>query len=126
MSHHGLLIPEITMTPIRTQWSTVTSLTVSCTMYSAPLVETFEERTVDGKASTYGVTHTDEANKVELGTDSFTWSVPTAHQSQADPYVVNWKFREDRTNENHRKLIKASADYKTMMNGLTALQLTHE
>ena len=126
MSHHGLLNPVYTFTPIRTNWDTVTSLIVSCTMYSAPLVETFEERTVDGQTSNYGVTVTDEDNKVLLGTDSFTWSVPTAHQSSADPYVVNWKFKEDRTNENHRKLIKASADYKTMMNGLTALQLTHE
>ena len=124
MSHEGLLNAVYTFTPVRTG-STVTSITVACSMYSAPLVETFESRTVDGQTSNYGVTVTDEDNKVLLGTDSFTWSVPTAHQTTADPYKIDWKFIEDRTNEKHKSLIKASADYKTMMNGLNALQLAH-
>ena len=80
MAHQGVLIPEVTMTPVKTG-DTVTSLTVACTMHSAPLVETMESRTVDGKTSDYGVTVTDEENRITLGSDSITWSVPTEHQA---------------------------------------------
>ena len=148
MAHQGVLIPEVTMTPVKTG-DTVTSLTVACTMHSAPLVETMESRTVDGQTSDYGVTVTDEDNKVALGSRNFTWTVPTAHQSGTEfyvvdetdgdnilmedgntlvadiPYKVNWKYITNRSNENHRKLIKASADYKSMMSTLTALQKTY-
>ena len=112
MSHEGLLNPVYTFTPIRTNWDTVTSLTIACTMYSIPFNTAIDS--------------TDESNKVLLGSDSFTWSVPTAHQSTADPYKINWKYLADRTQERQMTLIKASADYKTMMSGLVALQLTHE
>ena len=112
MSHQGVLHPEFTFTPLRDGSGTVTSITVACTMYSIPFNTAIDS--------------TDESNKVLLGSDSFTWSVPTAHQSTADPYKINWKYLADRTQERQMTLIKASADYKTMMSGLVALQLTHE
>ena len=113
MSHEGLLNPVYTFTPIRTNWDTVTSMTIACTMYSIPFNTAIDS--------------TDESNKVLLGSDSFTWSVPTAHQSTADPYKINWLYFLDKeNNEKQMTLIRASADYKTMMSGLFALQLTHE
>ena len=89
MSHHGVLYPEFTFTPVIDGGGTVTTITVACTMYSSPLVQTMESRTVDGQTSDYGVTVTDEDNKVTLGSDSITWSVPTDHQSATEPYVVD-------------------------------------
>ena len=133
MSHHGVLHPEITFTPVRDGDDTVTTITVACTMYSSPLVQTMESRTVDGQTSDYGVTVTDEDNKVTLGSDSITWSVPTDHQSTADPYVVDWKYwaasqdaRSDGTEVPQIKLIMESTDYKNMMNTLCALQTTYQ
>ena len=133
MSHQGVLNPEFTYTPLRDGSGTVTSITVACTMYSAPLIEIMEERTaVSGnidpgpeQTSLYGVTVTDEANKVELGYESFNWTVPTNHRSTADPYVVDWKWQADRTEDNQTKLIHASTDFKNMMFTLYALQITH-
>ena len=124
MAHIGVLQSTFTFTPV---WSdgTVTSITVACTMYSAPIVETMESRTVDGQTSDYGVTVTDEANRVTLGSDDFTWSVPTAHQSTTDPYVIDWKYRADRSAEKQSKLIKESTDFQNMMNTLWALQSTY-
>ena len=127
---HGLLSPVYTYTPVKAD-DTVTTITVSCRMYNIPFAG-------DGT--------TDEDNKVELGNESFTWTVPTAHQSVTEfnivdetdgdnilmedgntlvadiPYVINWKYIANKSNENHRKLIRASADYKSMMSTLVALQ----
>ena len=125
MSHQGVLHPTYTFTPLRDGSGTVTSITVACTMYSSPLVETMEERTVDGQTSWYGVTVTDEDNKISLGSDSFNWSVPTAHQSTADPYKIDWKWHADRTEDKQTNLIHASTNFKNMMHTLCALQLTH-
>jgi len=118
-------------------------------MYSAPLVETMESRTVDGKTSDYGVTVTDEANKVTLGSDSITWSVPSEHQAVTEfnivdetdgdnilmedgntliadiRYIVNWKHISDRSEDKQSKLIKESTDFQNMMNTLWALQSTY-
>jgi len=129
MSHEGLLNPVYTFTPIRTNWSTVTSLTIACTMYSIPFDKNGTNYYVDENDQMQTVSSgcTDESNKVLLGSDSFTWSVPTAHQSRADPYKINWLYFLDKeNNEKQMTLIRASADYKTMMNGLSALQLTYE
>ena len=132
MSHHGVLHPAVTFTPVRTG-DTVTTITVACTMYSSPLVQTMESRTVDGQTSDYGVTVTDEDNKITLGSDSITWSVPTDHQSTEDPYVVDWKYfaaSEDAQNDGTEvpqiNLIMDSTDYKNMMNTLCALQTTYQ
>ena len=126
MAHEGLLNPAYTFTPVRTG-STVTSITVACTMYSVPFDPTGTNHYVDdnNQAQTIGTGCSDESQKVTLGSDSFTWSVPTAHQSTADPYKVNWKWIADKSQERQMHLITASADYKTMMNNLSALQLTH-
>ena len=124
MAHKGLLQPTFTLTPVRSG-DTVTSITVACTMYSAPLVQTFESRTVDGQTSDYGVTVTDEENRVTLGSDSITWSVPSEHQSTADPYVVDWKYRADRSTEKQTELIRASTAWNNMISTLSALQTTY-
>jgi hypothetical protein len=148
MAHIGVLQSTFTFTPVRTG-DTVTSITVACTMYSAPLVETMESRTVDGKTSDYGVTVTDEANKVTLGSDSITWSVPSEHQAVTEfnivdetdgdnilmedgntliadiRYIVNWKHISDRSEDKQSKLIKESTDFQNMMNTLWALQSTY-
>ena len=125
MSHEGLLNPVYTFTSVRTG-STVTSITVACTMYSIPFDPDATSYYIDASDQQQTSTgSSDESQKVTLGSDSFTWSVPTAHQSTADPYKINWKYLADRTQERQMTLIKASADYKTMMNGLSALQLTH-
>ena len=133
MSHHGVLHPAVTFTPVGDGGGTVTTITVACTMYSSPLVETMESRTVDGQTSDYGVTVTDEDNKVTLGSDSITWSVPTDHQSTADPYVIDWKYfaaseddQNDGTEVPQRNLIMESTDFKNMMNTLCALQTTYQ
>ena len=148
MAHHGLLQPALTLTPVRTG-DTVTSITVACTMYSAPLVETMESRTVDGKPSDYGVTVTDEANKVTLGSDSITWSVPSEHQAVTEfnivdetdgdnilmedgntliadiRYIVNWKHISDRSKDKQTDLIRSSTAYNTMLSTMYNLQSTY-
>ena len=128
MSHKGLLNPVMTLTPVRTQWSTVTSITVACTMYSIPFDPDATSYYIDASDQQQTSTgSSDESQKVTLGSDSFTWSVPTAHQSTADPYKIDWLYFSDKeNNEKQMPLIRASEDYKTMMSGLVALQLTHE
>ena len=127
MAHQGLLNPVETFTPVRDGSGKVIELTVHCVMYSIPFDPTGTAHYIDddGVAQTINSGCTDEDNQVHLGSISFTWPVPTAHQSTADPYKINWKWLADRTQEKQLPLIKASTDYKNMMTNLTELQIHH-